>query len=90
MAVLTFVLAMLGVSALIYAGHRFNMYLFAQGAVAASSRDIEEALPVREVREVMEIEDYGMRSVRVGLLICTGFVVLMLLVLVAALFAVLR
>lgn len=88
-----FLLTVAVLSTLIFAGYRLNMYLYAQGAVG-DIRHLQtagtESLPFRPVRAAqMEERDYGLRYARVGLLILAFFLVLLVVGLVVALFAVL-
>jgi hypothetical protein len=89
-----FLLTVAVLSALIFAGYRLNMYLYAQGAVGASSRQLQpvgaESLPFRPVHAAqMEERDYGLRYARVGLLILAFFLVLLVVGLFVVLFSVL-
>ncbi len=82
MAMLTFLVTIVVLSAFIYAGHRFNMYLYARGALGANSRRMEpagrESYPARQSRAeaLIEVRDYGLHYARTGILI---FAVLTLL-----------
>jgi hypothetical protein len=88
----TFLLSVVVLSALIFAGYRFSMYLYAQGALGAGSHRMEsigvESFPVQPMHDVvMEVRDYGLRYARVGLLIIAGSVVVLVIGMIAALFA---
>lgn len=79
---------------LIFAGYRFNMYLYAQGALGARSHQMQsvgvESFSARPMQDVaMEVRDYGLRYARVGLLIIAGSVVVLVIGMVAALFTLL-
>jgi hypothetical protein len=93
MAMLIFLLVVVGLGALMFAGYRLNMYLYTQGAMGTSSRmqpAFQDASPVEPVREVMESQDYGLRYARVGLLLIVGFLIIMAVALVTTLFGVLH
>ena len=90
----TFLLSAVVLGLLIFAGYRFNMYLYAQGALGASSRQMQsigvESFPVQPMRDVaMEVRDYGLRYARVGLLVIAGSVVVLVIGMIAALFVLL-
>ena len=93
MAVLIFLLVVVGLGTLMVAGHRFNMYLYAQGALETNARlqpAYQDTSPVEPVREVMESQDYSLRYARVGVLLIAGFLLIMAVAMVATLFGVLR
>lgn len=90
----TFLLSAVVLGTLIFTGYRFNMYLYAQGALGASSNQMQsvgvESFPVRPMQDVaMEVRDYGLRYARVGLLIIAGSVVVLVIGMIAAIFALL-
>jgi hypothetical protein len=82
MAMLTFLVTIVVLSASIYAGYRFNMYLYAHRALGANSRRMapgrRASYPARQPRNdaLIEMQDYGLRYARTGILI---FAVLTLL-----------
>lgn len=93
----TFLLTVAVLSALIVAGYRLNMYLYAQGAVGGNTRAIGsmqsvvvESFPMQPVREaILRERDYGLRYARVGLLMIAVLLIALAVSLVVALFAVL-
>lgn len=95
MAVVTFLLTVTVLSASIYAGYRFNMYLYARGAVGSGSRQmrsiVSEPFPVSPVRKVavMEERDYGLRYARIGILVIGSLAVALVVGLILAIFTVL-
>jgi hypothetical protein len=89
-----FLLTVIVLSVLIFTGYRLNMYLYAQGVVGGSSRQMQsvggESFLVRPVRAAeMEERDYGLRYARVGLLILASFLVVLVIGLIAVIFSVL-
>jgi hypothetical protein len=90
---ITFLLTAIVMSALTFSGYRLNMYLYTRGAVGGSSSSAQsvamDGFSVRPVRDVeMEERDYGLRYARIGLLIIASFLVILVVGLVAAIFAV--
>lgn len=90
----TFLLSAVVLGTLIFAGYRFNMYLYAQGALGARSNQLQsvgvESFPAHPMQDVaMEVRDYGLRYARVGLLFIAGAVVVLVIGIIAVLFALL-
>lgn len=88
-----FLLTVVVIGALIYSGYRFSMNLYTRGAVEFSSSQVQpvvgEPFAVRPLRDVeMEERDYGLRYARVGILIIAVFMIMLIIVLVATIFAV--
>lgn len=58
-----------------YAGHRFNMYLYARGAVGGRARRLQpvarESHAVRQSGDgsLLQVRDYGLHYARTGILI---------------------
>ncbi len=90
---LAFLSTVIVLGALIFVGYCLNMYLYSQGAVGVSSRQMEyavvESAPIGPMRDVAtEERDYGLRYARVGLLIVACFAVLLVFSLVAVILSV--
>ena len=88
---LTFLLSVVVLGTFIFAGYRFNMYLYAQGALGAHSRQMQSiggasftGQPTQDL--AMEVRDYGLRYGRVGLLIIAGSVVVLVIGMITAIF----
>ena len=72
MAMLLALLTILMLFASMYAGHRFNMYLYARGAVGRHRQHMmRESHALRQVREgsLVQVRDYGLSYARTGILI---------------------
>jgi hypothetical protein len=58
-----------------YAGHRFNMYLYARGVVGGHARSmqsiVEESQIVHQSQDgaLIQVRDYGLHYARLGILI---------------------
>lgn len=83
-------------SALISGGYALNMYLYAHGGDKSSSPDLQavgaESSPLRPVpvrAAYLDARDAGLRYARVGILVCAFCLVVLVVGLIAAIFAVL-
>lgn len=92
---IAFLLTVLVIGALMYTGYRLNIYLYTCGAMDITASQVQpaavgEPFGVRPLRDVqMEERDYGLRYARVGILIIVAFLLVLVVGMVAALFAVL-
>ena len=95
MAMLTFSVTIAVLIASIYAGHRFNMYLYARGAVGGHTREIasvgEESYAVRRSHEasLIQVQDYGLHYARTGILIFAAIALLLVVSIVILIISVL-
>jgi hypothetical protein len=87
-----FLLTVVVIGALMYTGYRLNIYLYTCGAMGVAADRVQPVageFSVRPLREVeMEERDYGLRYARMGLLVIAVFLVLLVLGLVIAIFAI--
>lgn len=71
----------------IYAGYRFNMYLYARGILGSHHMhsDEEGAYPTRRKRDssLIRVQDYGLHYARTGLLAFAIVILAMVLILIA-------
>jgi hypothetical protein len=91
---IAFLLTMTVLGALIFAGYRSSKYLYLRGAMEVNSDSAQsiavESFSVRPVRAAeMEERDYGLRYARVGLIVIGIVMLLLVLGLLFAIFAVL-
>lgn len=91
---IAFLLTVLVIGALMYAGYRLTIYLYTCGAMDISTNQVQpvvgESFGIRPLRSVeMEERDYGLRYARVGILIIVAFLLVLVVGIVAALLAVL-
>jgi hypothetical protein len=89
-----FLLTVVVIGALIYTGYRLNIYLYTCGAMEVTANQMQpvvgETFGIRPLRAVeMEERDYGLRYARVGLLFIAAFLLVLVVGLVIAIFAVL-
>ncbi len=95
MAMLTFLVTIAVLIALICAGYRFNMRLYANGALGGNPRGMsavgEESYPVRRNHDasLVQVRDYGWHYARTGILVLAvlvAVIVLILIVLISSVF----
>ncbi|HEY3993496.1 MAG TPA: hypothetical protein VGM01_11535 [Ktedonobacteraceae bacterium] len=95
MAMLTFLVTIAVLIASIYAGHRFNMYLYARGAVGGHARGMasveEESYTVSNSNEasLIQVRDYGLQYARTGILIFAAIALLLVMGIVILIISVL-
>jgi hypothetical protein len=89
---IAFLLTVVVIGALVYSGYRLNIYLYTYGAMGAASDQVQPVgaeFGVRPLRAgEMEERDYGLRYARTGLLIIAVCLVLLVLGLIVAIFAI--
>lgn len=85
-----FLLTVVVLGLLIFAGYRLTLYLYSRGAVGVSSRQMQSVArepsfirPVRDV--VLEGSRYGVHYARVGILMTAIVIIALMVVLVAVL-----
>ena len=94
MAIITFLIAIVGLSALIYAGMRFNMYLYLRNALGPDTHVQSvvggETFPIQPARDVSELQErnYGLRYARITFLFIIGVIVTIMISLIVSLFSV--
>ena len=95
MAMLTSLVTIAALIASIYAGHRFNMYLYARGAVGGHAREIssvgEESYAVHRSHEasLIQVRDYGLQYARTGILVFAAIALLLVMGIVILIISVL-
>jgi hypothetical protein len=88
MSMFASLITLAGLIAAMYAGYRFNMYLYARGALGARPRVLPAAEEGRIIRDrddasLIEVRDYGLRYARTGILVVAIVLALLLLITVA-------
>lgn len=88
MALFTFLVTMAVLAALICAGYRFNMRLYARGALGAHPRrmvyEVEESRSAHRSREasLIQVRDYGLHLARAGVVVVAVLVLIVVVGLV--------
>lgn len=84
MAMLTSLLTIVMLIAAIYAGHRFNMYLYARGAVGGHARRIHQSVSEESytagqshATSLIQVRDYGLHYARTGILVFAAIALLL-------------
>jgi len=93
MAMLTFLVTIVVLSASIYIGYRYSMRLYLRSAQAnRSARARDMTYPdVRQSNEaaLIQVRDYGLHYARTGVWICTGLMVAIVVLVIAFVLSVL-
>ena len=95
MAMLTFLVTIAVLIASICAGYRFNMRLYANGALGENPRGMstagDESYPVLRNRDasLVRVRDYGLHYARTGILVLAVLVAVIVLILIALISSVL-
>lgn len=90
---IAFLLTVIIIGSLMYTGYRLTIYLYTCGAMEVTASQVQpvvgESFGIRPLREAeMEERDYGLRYARVGLLIIATFLLVLVVGMVVAIFAI--
>jgi hypothetical protein len=90
---IAFLLTVVIIGTLIYVGYRLNIYLYTCGAMGVTGHQMQpavgETFGIRPLRAVeMEERDYGLRYARIGLMFIAVFLLVLVIGMVIAIFAV--